>query len=533
MKRRHFLQGSLATLGVGMMQAALRPGIGWAQSTASRRFVSVQLPGAPPRWMYDFFPAAYGREGLDVDRNLTIATNYASTNGRYTAPEFSTVSVKGLNAPPFWQLQVPRAGGGLRPVSGLLDHLLSLQGVNTSVDGHETCQRLHWQPVAGQQSRSAMAADNSDNPLPAVSVQTATYAFQSTRDKSYIPLAELEENPLSTLLQPFLATLPTASPSLQAALQRAESALDADATRWAPTASETQASQAAAFTLFQRGFGDLESVFQQRVAVYRDLIRRSLSMHLPMPGFTDLPIGSTGGRDATYSLGAGAEGEPISTRDLRDIFVAETNAYGLAEQFVITEYLLREDLSRSLAIGAPPLSSLGGEGNPYDEQIFDEHGTGVMVSVLLNAKYYAALSACLLELIDQLTAANIFDDTVIEVAGEFSRSALPEGEGSDHGWPGKVSSYYSGRIRGPHVIGNVYSTPPDDSGFDPYPGTWGYGAPVDGVQSTLSLNHEIATLAAMLGVPSPTNAVPALVSVNASGEIVPAPGIEPARIVRV
>ena len=83
------------------------------------------------------------------------------------------------------------------------------------------------------------------------------------------------------------------------------------------------------------------------------------------------------------------------------------------------------------------------------------------------------------------------------------------------------------------MIGNIYSTPPDDSGFDAYPGTWGYGAPVDGVQATLSLNHELATLAAMLGVPSPTNAAPPLVTIDGAGRIVPASGVERARITRV
>ena len=481
--------------------------------------------------MYDFFPGAYGMEGFDRRGNLSIASHYGSSGGRYTRPEYGSVSVKGINAPPFWQLQVPSAGGGQRPVESLLDNLLSLQGVNTSVDGHETCQRLHWQPVAGQQSRMALPADASDVPLPAVSVQTTSFAFQSTKDKSFAPLYELGDNPLNTLLQPFLATIPAAGPGVQSALTRAEEALDADALRWSGAAGETRASQAAAFSLFARGFGDLDAAFDRRVAVYRDLIVRSLSQNLSMPGFTDLPIGSTGERDMTYQAGV-EEGAIVSTPDLRTMFGAETNIIGLAEQFVVAEYMLKEDLSRSLAIGAPPVGNLVGDGNPYAEQNFDEHGTGVMVSVLLNAKYFVALSACLLELIDQLKAANIFDDTIIEVGGEFSRSPLPEGEGSDHGWPGKVTSFYSGRIQGPTVIGNIYSTPPDDSGFeDTYPGTWGYGAPVAGVRSTLNLSHEVATVAAMLGVPSPTNAAPSLVTVDGSGRIVPISEVERARIV--
>ena len=524
MNRRRFLKGSLATLGLGGLQAILRPASALGQAATSRRFVSIQLSGAPPRWMYDFFPVAYGQEGFNLGGNLSLATNYASSNGRYVRPDFSTVSVKGLNAPPFWQLEVPAAGGGRRRVDGLLDNLLSLQGVNTSVDGHETCQRLHWQPVAGVQSRAALAADASESPLSAVSMQTVSFSFQSTRDKSFVPVNEITDDPLAQLLRPFLATIPGVAADRQAAFAAAAQTLDGSATQWAAAAAETRASQDAAFSLFARGFGDLEAIYAQRLAVYQDLIARSLSATLP--GFSDLPVGAEGSRDQTYAFEGG---EYVQTPDLRSLFGPETNVPGLAEQFVVVEYLLKEDLSRSLAIGSSPIQNLG----DYGEQNFDEHATGVMVSLLNNAKYFTALSACLLELIDQLKAANLFDDTVIEVAGEFGRSPLPGGEGSDHGWPGKMSSFYSGRIQGPEIIGNIYSTPPADAGFEAYPGTWGYGAPVEGVQSTLNLNHEIATLATMLGVPSPTNAAPSLVTINGDGRIVRANGVERARIVRV
>ncbi|MEL6189154.1 MAG: hypothetical protein AAFU79_31420, partial [Myxococcota bacterium] len=445
--------------------------------------------------------------------------------GRYTRPEYSTVSVKGLNAPPFWQQKVPAAGGGLRPVDGLLDHLVSLQGVNTSVDGHETCQRLHWQPITGLQSRLALAADASAVPLPAVSIQAVTLAFQSLQNKSVVPLAELGPNPLTELLRPFLANLPATvaggSAGLDAVLQR----LDEEAVAWSGAAAETRASQRDALALFRRNFGDLGAIYETRRAVYRDLIARSLSNNHVIPGVTDLPIGPSGTAGLIFSVDG--EGSAPELGDYREAFGAETAIEGLAEQFAVVEYLLKEDLSRSVAIGARGLSGLQAIG----EQDFDEHGMGSMISVLLNMKWYTAFSACLLEFFDQLKTAQIFRDTVVEVSGEFGRSARPDGSGSDHGWPGKMTSFYSGLIQGPLVLGNIYSTPPANSGFDEYPGTWGYGAPVDGVQSVLGLSHELATLATMLGVPSPTNAAPSLVAIE-GGRIVAAPGVERARIVR-
>ncbi|MEO1334928.1 MAG: hypothetical protein AAFV29_04770, partial [Myxococcota bacterium] len=461
-------------------------------------------------------------------RNRSIVTNFASTGGRYTRGEFSTVRVKGLNVPPFWQLQVPAANGGTRPVDALLDNFMSIQGVNAGVEGHETCQRLHWQPVPGQQSRAEMAADGSDAPMSAVNMDAITFAFKSDLDKSFVPLVFEDQNPLTVLLRPFLDRYPVANATLQSRLTAAGSALDALAESWTPAARETRTNQNDAMVLLDRDFGDLNAIFQQRVVVYRSLIARSLSNNLVLPGFTDLPVGQTGSRDALYNV----NGNIIETPDMRDMFGAQATIFGLAEKMVVVEYLLREDLCRSIVLGARSMSGLTGAQNPVAEQDFDEHTTGMMASLIFNAKYYVALSACLLELIDQLKAANIFDDTVIEVGGEFGRTAIPDGSGSDHGWSGKNMSYYSGRFKGPTVLGNVYSTPPNNSGLEGYLGTWGHGAPVEGAGSTLSLNHETASLATMLGVPSPTNAVDSLLTVDGDGRIVPAASVERARIIR-
>jgi hypothetical protein len=133
--------------------------------------------------------------------------------------------------------------------------------------------------------------------------------------------------------------------------------------------------------------------------------------------------------------------------------------------------------------------------------------------------YYRAYASCLLELIDRLKAENIWNDTVIDTAGEFNRAAKGIGTGSDHGWQGASAAIYSGAITGPIVLGNIKK---ETGATSAYPGTWGYGAPVTGLPSgQLTLGHVAATLAFLLRTQSPITAYSKIIGTDGTGKIVP------------
>jgi hypothetical protein len=112
----------------------------------------------------------------------------------------------------------------------------------------------------------------------------------------------------------------------------------------------------------------------------------------------------------------------------------------------------------------------------------------------------------------------LFDDTIINISGEFNRRPRLDGSGSDHNWEGGNLTMYSGSINGPHVLGNIRSS----TGEASYPGTWGFAAPITELgNQNLDLTHTTATIATMLKVPSPLTVGNSVVEENSSGIIVP------------
>ncbi|MCB0393103.1 MAG: DUF1501 domain-containing protein, partial [Bdellovibrionales bacterium] len=179
-----------------------------------------------------------------------------------------------------------------------------------------------------------------------------------------------------------------------------------------------------------------------------------------------------------------------------------------AEQFALVEFVVTNDLSRSITICPRSISGIminGGRAN----MIFDQHNVGCIISYYLNSMYYRALSACLLELIEILKSQGKFQDTVIDVGGEFNRNPRNNGSGADHGSAGGSMALYTGMLNSPMVLGNIYR----DRGGN-YSGTWGQGAPISQYGIPLDIGHWGSTIATLLGVPSPVTARPSIVSVN-------------------
>ena len=144
----------------------------------------------------------------------------------------------------------------------------------------------------------------------------------------------------------------------------------------------------------------------------------------------------------------------------------------------------------------------------FNSFVFDEHDTDHLTSLALSTFWNRALAACLLELIDQLKAKGIYQDTIINIAGEFGRNPRNNGTGSDHSPEATSNTFLGGALAGNQFIGNTLK----NSTHATYSGTWGYyasnpalstgGAPV----GYLNLGHLAASIATMLRAPSPVTA---------------------------
>jgi hypothetical protein len=100
----------------------------------------------------------------------------------------------------------------------------------------------------------------------------------------------------------------------------------------------------------------------------------------------------------------------------------------------------------------------------------DQHFNGASISIYFATLFYRGLGACLNELISNLKRSGDFDRTLLQVAGDFNRAPSKFGGGSEHGFSGCGTSFFSGMIQaGPHVIGNIVAR--NESPY--FPGAWG------------------------------------------------------------
>jgi hypothetical protein len=497
----------LITLATNLLAGLSQDAMAQATGIKPRRHLLVFLEGAPPRWTLDLFLTPYSSSGFV--RNKMVGTRYVASGGKYVDTEYATVNINGINVPWLWQFNCPKAGGGTRPMAELMNNMLALRGINIGDFQHESAQVKLFNPLGATTSLTALAAENSDAPIAALDVDAIRYVFRSNSGITPV-LLRTNGNMIANLMDPFVSKTGAAfnskrnlmSSSVNAALQ----AMGTFAAGRHPAAQSIFKSQSAADQLLRGAVGDLTASWNSLYGKYQDLMKRAISPSTdPIPGVTDLPVGD-GSNSNRYRL----YGTTKASGDLRDIWTSSTYAKWLAEHFAVAEYVLINNLSSSVTIAPTAFWNAKLNGGYYD-LYFDEHETGDMLSLISCSLYNRAFAACMLELIDRLKAAGQWNETVIDVRGEFGRYGRTDSTGSDHAEDAGSGSFYSGVIPGPMLLGNVQN----NSGNI---GCYGSGASVTGF-GKLDLGHMASSIATLLRAPSPVTASPSLIT-ESGGKIV-------------
>lgn len=489
-----------------------------------RKYIYLNQPGGPSRWTYDLFLNPFNSNLYS--HNAGIGNKYVATNGRYEDVTYATVPLKGLHVPHLWKFDLPRAGGGNRPMSDLLDNLLLIQGVDVGNDAHGLAARLHFKPIGSNRSLPALAGDLSSAPIPSIDISSRGYIYTSRSGKSPVKAQvnhSVSDHSKSNALSELLAAFnPAAAPltyleqkrKLDSQLKLALAAIENQAKGKNQVAETLMQNRLEAKRLLEFGLFDLANTnWEPLVIKYMDLIQRTLDKSWVMEGINDLPIGTTDvqARGKQYST----SGDGSTLVDLRNMLVDGTYVDGMAQRFAFTEFVITQNLSSSVCFSTGVLSGLSGGG----ELSHDEHSAGKMPILYLNSLFYRALSACMLELIDQLKAKNMWSETLLDVGGEFNRKPNSSGSGSEHGSIGSSVALYSGCITGPLVVGNLSQ----NSHKSAYPGTWGIGAPVAELRRQLVPGDVAVTIAYLLRSEPPFTAFAPLVSFDGN-RLVPAIG---------
>lgn len=541
--RRQFLQalgaGGIFCLGINpvsiiaslLTQKQSLSGVAWAGVNTDKRFIFLQTPGAPARWMFDLF--LNPDNSTDVINNAHMATQFKGLGSTYddTVPYFdSLVNVNGTYVPPLWMAQIPACdSNGQATTTGtlstLLPNLIHFRGANTNNSDHNFSSRLHMMPPSATMSISALTAGVNGVPLPAVNMTTSQFVFASNEPISAINIPN-GGNLITTLLRPF--AVPTdgsqnfrdslVDPATRLNIRSATLALGEDVKAGMPEIAIAESARSSAFELISRPFPDFTATWTALTAKYNKLVSDAITARIP--GVSDKPIGTTGFRGASYKHAT----IDVTHPDLRSMINLSssppTNFGNLASRFALLEFILLNDLSRSISLSVDQLFDITtGPSRSAVSWMIDEHGSGSMVSLYLNTMYFCGVGACLLELVRTLKVNNLWDKCVIDFSGEFNRLPRNDRSGSDHNFRGASSIVLSGAInQGPFVIGNIYNNDANPINV----GTHGRGAPNPTIgNAPLSVAHVAASLATILEVPSPVTAATSLVERNTNGTFQP------------
>lgn len=553
--RRHFLSTSTAFSAgasffspINLLMNGLVNGIvSKAQAEANpaallpRNYVYVCLAAAPSRFTFDYPMNPYA--GTAVMPHSAVVTRFGNQNGAATAAQYATTPVTKngvtLQMPHLWSCQIPTAGGGWTNMSELLANMMILRGYTMLGDGHGPDREKQLRPTRSSPSLAGLVADKANTPIPAVASTTAALDSAAYASSSGVGQAATSDVTGGTGLNQLLgdfdkskdaldATYLTRRSAMNSLVEQALKSLGKTASSRAPGADALFTMRNKAETILTQGVGNLSSAFGTLYAKYQDLILRSADTTThPIVGVTDLKVpfnvcSNLGGLEVTQI------NPNVSTQsaDLRRMLLtAQLNE--IAGSYAIAEYMLTHGYSSSITVGSYFLGSITMENliniqnklglpNVVSDMNFDQHTVGTPLALILNSYLFRSVAACTYELIHAM-GKTLFDETVIQIGAEFARIPKADNSGTDHNWMGNTTSLFSGAIKQPLVLGNIY-VDKAPAGISDQGKTWGYGAPttIDGGMKVPTVGNMTSTVAALLRVnpPSSNNGPMAVESAN-------------------
>jgi hypothetical protein len=484
-----------------------------------RKLLFIYMFGGPPRWAFDYTADPFNTGRTNIGTLWNTFNSNGSTGYRLIP---ITSAGKTYYLPPLWAHQVPRPGGGFAPMADLLRHMLVVRGIYMPPGEHQLDNYL-LRPVSTSLSLDGILADHSTAPTPAISLG-GNQTFASGTGKSIfspnLSNTTATDTPLHRAAPNYKGqtdSLPTGfiarRDALELGIQSVLTALSDYASSSRPGAQVLYADRKNAEDALRSSVGDLTTVWNTLYAKYSTLLTRcngEVNRLIPVA----IP------KDKSTRIG---EMHP-NNADLRTSIVPTTGMRNFARNLALTEFLFTRNLCSSITTYAGGLGGIeargytlytkGGENTVASssatgiktwESGGDEHFTGAKASVLYNTMMYYHFATGFYELIESLKRANVFQDTVIQLASEMGRRPRDDMTGSEHAVQANLLSLWSGAIQEPLFIGNVQ--------IDTRYQTRGVGEYVtlNGTRTLLNWEHAISTAAKLLRIPTPFSRAPAVV----------------------
>ncbi|MNK19500.1 hypothetical protein D3C87_377220 [compost metagenome] len=500
LSRRNFLGGAL-TVGAGSFLfdpvRAVTEGIAdsfitkaHAEATgtvAGRNYVNIQMAGAPIRYQFDQWlrisngdPALQVVNATKVLNAMTCNSFNVAADGKVT-PAMRYITYNNVLVPHLFGQKVFNSKGEQRPLTDLLKNMLVVRGFGSGLDGHEFNMRLQVTPIGGVSTISGVVAENSATTFDSIQWpdRGSRGVYASSGGKPQSKLAGT--TPLNTLMEGFGNPKNVASRNLkskyQEAMELAQNRLKAYARSENAGAKLLSQNLTNASEMMKKGVSDLNSYWTAAVARYKAAIESSMRQ-TNIVGVSDKPL--TSDESVSWNFGTGDIIPFSKERDVRDAII-NVSIKNYAESLALAEYALKEKLASSIDVRADELMNVAIQAAKTTSTVakplgLDMHNTGSNAVILLMNSYYRGIAAGILELKDQL-GAEIWENTVVQLQGDFGRTARSAGSGSDHGYNQMVTSAFTGAFtNGPVVVGNIKLAGHSAA----YDGTQGIAAPIEG-----------------------------------------------------
>lgn len=539
MHRRNFLKFistlSCQSILIGLGQSCLnskKQALEYDVSSSNLEYYfQINLFGSPARWSLDSFLDPFKSKNVKSNEMIgTIVNDKKLDKYGFPTLEYYTHEIEGVNVPYLWGLPAYDQRGRFE-FHHLLKNMLAFRGCDMKRDGHEFNNRKLVAPTPGELSLTGQISDLSDKPIPVVHLvgqelpsDIANSAFKA-KYGTYSGTIKLGEHKVNHLFQQWFGGSQTSSE------------IDDIASDVLPKNifKEYQRNTVKANKLIEKSFDDIYEHYQKSVRKYQSIIDKTFSK--PIAKVNDFDNTSLkfpfypkdGGRDwdLTWVFAKWRHEESILIGDWNKAF-KKAKWDNFADQFAITEALVKFGVIQSSVIIPNAITevyfdcldfdSLETQGNkviskskPYRKDIifeFDSHNTGSYLTLVANSYMQLILMGCLERFIGFLKESKInnkslFDMSLIHVTSEFEREPATSQKGSEHGWNGHSSIFYSGLIDGPYVIGNVEVNSSQSMFKDS--GTWGAGAPMKFLNGRkLEYGNISSSISSLIGFPTPT-----------------------------
>ena len=369
-----------------------------AADTNAKNLICFAIDGGPLRFHWDNPLTPNGNSDLfmpGIMMNTRLTQDPDAPNGfRY---EYKTTLKQGIYMPHIWDLEVPRANGGRRPIDELLNHMLIVRGVNMEIDSHPAGNAKIMAPLPGGVSVSGLVADEGKGYIPSVTIypsnKTETNAgksYKSPKGTGNIYVDTLSTNPLAGLLSAFSSDSKIASFRKNAAVkEKIDSAIDI-LHQWAkqnkhasdPVFNDRKkAEEMFRSTILSSGATDFEALrlkyksicdalvkdaFEGKILGITDLNISGATFPMTVPGENQkfIKFGSTQTSESSYLTNQyNFEGHIVGNPDLKTMFKS-AHFDKMARVFALCEFVIVKGLTNSFVTTLPFIENVFYERSP-------------------------------------------------------------------------------------------------------------------------------------------------------------------------